>query len=143
MKHHLYNRNHTTNLPQHWLAFQNIKKISQCECWQAHNQYIFNLRDPHSTRWHKQLWTYIKNKRKDPSYFNPQYFNPIHTTLSNRQPPYSLLKSSVSQITNIQTVIFPSYIVLWNTLPTDIVLSPDIEIFKRQTKTSFCNPYII
>ena len=64
-KQHLYNRAKLSGLSEDWNEYCTAKKLMQKECQQAHRKYLSNILDSTSGRGQKNLWSYVKSKRRD------------------------------------------------------------------------------
>ena len=65
IKQRLYNRAKRSGLLNDWKEYHAAKKLMQKECRQAHNRFLCKIFDPDSNRGYKNLWSYVKCKRRD------------------------------------------------------------------------------
>ena len=64
-KQHAYNQAFSSNEPQHWTRYYDLKRECQQECCIAYNKYVSNLVNLNKNIVTNKLWTYIKSKRQD------------------------------------------------------------------------------
>ena len=64
-KKRLYNRARRSDLVEDWKEYRAAKNLMQKECRRAHNRYLCNTFNPDSDRGYKNLWSYVKCKKRD------------------------------------------------------------------------------
>ena len=64
-KQRLYNRAKLSGLPEIWAQYRAAKKLMQQQCRQIHTKYLSDIFDCTSSRSNKNLWSYVKSKRRD------------------------------------------------------------------------------
>ena len=64
-KQRLYNRAKLSGLPEDWTQYHAAKKLMQQQCRQAHTKSLSDIFNCTSSRSHKNLWSYVKSKRRD------------------------------------------------------------------------------
>ena len=61
-----YNKARSTNLPEHWLHYKQLKKEMQKECRKSYNEYMSNIiHESYENGKKKKLFSYIKSLRPD------------------------------------------------------------------------------
>ena len=64
-KQRLYSCAKLSALPEDWIQYRTAKKLMQQECRLAHTKYLSDILNSTSSRGHKNLWSYVKSKRRD------------------------------------------------------------------------------
>ena len=105
-KQHLYNRAKLSGLSEDWNEYCTAKKLMQKECQQAHRKYLSNILDSTSGRGQKNLWSYVKSKRRDQVSIPSLEVNGI--TVSDAQDKAELFNQQFTSVfTNENTFTLP------------------------------------
>ena len=95
-KQRLYNRAKRSGLLDDWKEYHAAKKLMQKECRQAHNRFLCEIFDPDSNRGYKNLWSYVKCKRRDQVTIPPLVVN--NSTISESQEKANVINQQFSSV---------------------------------------------
>ena len=95
-KQRLYNRTKSSGLPEDWMEYRAAKKLMQQECRQAHTKYLSDILNSTSSKGQKNLWSYVKSKRRDQVYIPSLEAN--GTTVSGAQEKAELINQQFTSV---------------------------------------------
>ena len=92
----MYSRAKLSALPEDWIQYRTAKKLMQQECRLAHTKYLSDVLNSTSSRGHKNLWSYVKSKRRDQVSIPPLEVNRV--IVSDAQEKAELINQQFTSV---------------------------------------------